>query len=245
MANKSNRHQAQIDMRVAPTAETHVVRLKDMVDYVEKLSTESVRLVLTEPFVGTYNSIGLTLTQTSPEELEIDGVTVVAGDRILLTEQLDRTQNGIYAVTVEGTASVAAVLTRADDFNESAKIKNGLIVPVSEGGDNGGSKWRTIVSSVPFVLGTSNILFEKDVVDMTKVVEQTFPIVGDGVVTEHTFNHGWNTRHVTHELYDAAGSTVVGVFKRIDANNVAVEFGVPLESGETLTLVIRAEVNPI
>ena len=245
MASRSNRHQSQIDMRVAPTAETHVVRYKDMVEYVEKLSTESVRVVLTEPFVGTYDTTNLTLTQTAPEVLEIDGVTVVSGDRILVTEQLDRTQNGIYVVTVEGTVSVEAVLTRAADFNESTKIKNGLIVPVTEGDDNGGSKWRTIVSAVAFVLDNSNILFEKDVVDMTKVVEQTFAITGNGAETEYTFNHGWNTRHITHELYDAAGVTVVGVFRRIDANNVAVEFGVPLENGETLTLVIRAEVNPI
>ena len=242
---RSNRHLSQIDMRVAPTTETHVVRLQDMIDYVGKLSVESVRLVMTDPFVGAYNSTALTLTQTAPEELEIDGVVVDIGDRILLTEQLDRTQNGVYVVTVEGTATVSAVLTRADDFNESAKIRNGLIVPVSDGDDNGGTKWRTIVSAVPFVLDASDIVFEKDVVDMTKVVEQSFAVVGDGVITEHTFNHGWNTRNVTHELYDSAGNTVVGAFRRVDANNVAVEFGAPLEDAETLTLVIRAEVSPI
>ena len=39
------RNYTQIDMRVPPTQETHVVRMRDMIDYVNALTTESVRVV--------------------------------------------------------------------------------------------------------------------------------------------------------------------------------------------------------
>jgi hypothetical protein len=62
--------------------------------------------VLSANFVGTYaNKV---LTQTTPAEIVIDGVTLALADRVLLIGQTDKTQNGIYTVTTLGVTSGAA-----------------------------------------------------------------------------------------------------------------------------------------
>jgi hypothetical protein len=235
----------QTDMRVAPTENNHLVRYQDMVNYVNALTTESVRVILLDPFIGTYSNTGLTLTQTTPDELLIDGVVLNLNDRILVASQTDKTQNGIYVVTVLGDSTTAAVLTRAADFDESSKIKNGLIIPVLDGDDQSMTRWKTAVSAVPFVLDGANIEFHKEVTDIIKVLEQTFLIEGDDIEKVYNLSHGWDTMNVTHELYDADGNTVVGEFKRVSSNDVRVIFGVPLGDGNDLTLILRAEVEPV
>lgn len=58
----------------------------------------------------------------------VDGVTMVAGDRVLLLGQSTGSQNGIY---VWNGAAVA--MTRATDADTSAEVTTGMTVPVSEG----------------------------------------------------------------------------------------------------------------
>jgi len=62
------------------------------------------------------NGVGATLTNNSTQAaLVIDDVTLSTNDRVLIYEQTDATQNGIYVVTNTGSASTNWVLTRADD----------------------------------------------------------------------------------------------------------------------------------
>ena len=237
----------QFDLRFPPTAETNIVRLKDMIEYVGAMTAAPSRVVMTDPFTATYDPTGMTLTQTTPEELEIDGVIVAQDDRILVAGQLDATQNGVYAVTTLGvTSGAAAVLTRTDDFDESAQFKQGMIFPVTDGDENANTRWKMTLGAIPFVLDGSTVSFEKDVVDFTRVVEMTFAIEGDDTTAEYNFSHNWDTMNVTHEIFeDATGDTVMAGFRRINANTVQVRFGGPLGVGEDYTLVIRAEVEPV
>ena len=236
----------QTDLRVPPTENTHVVRLGDLIDYVAGMTKQAVRVVMTAPLIGTYNTANKTLTQTTPAVLSADGVTLVQGDRVLLAGQLDLTQNGIYTLTTPGVAgTTAAVLTRAVDFNSTAEIINGMIVPVAEGGDNAGTRWKLTVGSIPFELDATNLIFEREVVDFTKIVEMAFDIAGDGATTSYPFTHSLGTLNVTHEIFEkVTWETVVAQFRRISTNTVQVDFGVPLSVGENMTLVIRAEVDP-
>jgi hypothetical protein len=216
-----------------------------MIEYVAGLTKEAARVVLTTPFVGTYNATAMTLTQTTPAILVIDGVTVAAGDRVLLTGQLDLTQNGIYVVTTQSDGTAAAVLTRAEDFNASADLVNGTIVPVSEGDDNANTRWKLTPATLPAVLDTTNLVFTKQATDVTRVVEMTFDIEGDDTDTLYDFEHNLNSLNVTHEIRDNdTGETVVAQFRRTSPNDVEVEFGVPLGDGNDFTLIIRAEVTP-
>lgn len=138
-----NRYAAQIHMGVPATEETDLVRLKEMREMIAGLNAADSRVVLTSPFDAAYNASGKTLTQNTPEELVIDGITLDEGDRVLIAKQLDASQNGVYVVTTLGvTGDTAAVLTRAADFNESHEFINGLVFPVLEGNANAGTRWK-------------------------------------------------------------------------------------------------------
>lgn len=229
----------QTDMRVAPTQDNHLVRMRDMMEYVSALTTETVRCVLTEPLVGTYDSASLTLEDSITES---DGVTLVVGNRVLVAGQLDKTQNGIYMVeSIDNTYA----LIRANDFNNATNIRNGLIVPVSEGDTYGMTRWRTVLGAIPFVLDATIIEFQREIVDLARVVEFTYDIIGDDTETTYDITHGLSTVNVTHELVDGEGSTVVGELRRMNSNVVRVLFGVPLGIDNDLTLILRAEINPV
>jgi len=66
------------------------------------------------------NGVGATLTNSGTQAaLVIDGITMVSGDRVLVYEQSDATQNGVYTVTDIGSASTNWVLTRSTDTDTS------------------------------------------------------------------------------------------------------------------------------
>lgn len=71
---------------------------------------------LTATYDNGASGVGATLTNAGTQAaLVIDGVTMVADDRVLVYEQTDATQNGIYTVTDIGSGSTNWVLTRATD----------------------------------------------------------------------------------------------------------------------------------
>ena len=123
------------------------------------------RLATTANLTATYSNgssgVGATLTNSSTlAALSIDGVSVSAGDRILVKNQTTTFQNGIYLVTNAGSASFAWVLTRSTDYNGSfgGSILKGDLVFVSEGSSQSGRiYWQssTNVSSV----GSSAVTF--------------------------------------------------------------------------------------
>ena len=101
----------------------------------------SVRLATTANLASNYNNAGGTLTNSgSNAALSLDGVTVVAANRVLVKDQTSGAENGIYVVTTVGDGSTAWVLTRADDANASAEMTGGVFTFVEEGtvgADNG------------------------------------------------------------------------------------------------------------
>ena len=101
----------------------------------------SVRLATTANLSANYNNSGGTLTNSgSNAALSLDGVTVVAANRVLVKDQTAGAENGIYVVTTVGDGSTAWVLTRADDANASAEMTGGVFTFVEEGtvgADNG------------------------------------------------------------------------------------------------------------
>lgn len=83
---------------------------------------------------------------------QVDGVTLVTGDRVLVKDQATGSENGIYVVNVSGSP------TRADDFNSDQDATTGVTVFVSEGSVNANSAW-SISTNDPIVLGTSPVVF--------------------------------------------------------------------------------------
>ncbi len=83
----------------------------------------------------------------------IDGVTIVANDRVLLTAQTTGSQNGIYI-----WHSAAAAMTRATDLDASNKIIYGGTIAVNKGTANAGTIW-VLSGTSPLVLGTDTLNF--------------------------------------------------------------------------------------
>jgi hypothetical protein len=83
----------------------------------------------------------------------IDGVTPVAGNRVLVKNQSAGAQNGIYV-------AAAGSWSRATDANTSAKVTGGLFVFVEEGTVNADSGW-VLATNDAITLDTTALTFSQ------------------------------------------------------------------------------------
>lgn len=81
----------------------------------------------------------------------IDGVTVIAGDRVLVDAQTDATQNGIYVVS-------AGAWSRASDADESSEFTPARQIFVQSGTTYANTGWSVGNTSQP-TIGTDDITF--------------------------------------------------------------------------------------
>src|SRR6056300_1360851 len=116
----------------------------------------SVRYASTANVAGTYDNGAGTITAGSNGALSIDGQTPSASDRVLLKDQSDATENGIYVVTTVGDGSSAYVLTRGPDGDEATEITGGAFVFVEEGTANADNGYVFTHNGTP-TLGTTDI----------------------------------------------------------------------------------------
>lgn len=86
----------------------------------------------------------------------IDGVTLVTGDRVLLTAQATASANGIYIASSSGAAS------RATDFDgtPAGEVVSGMTLTVSEGTANADSQWM-LTTNGAITVGTTGMAFSK------------------------------------------------------------------------------------
>jgi len=96
---------------------------------------------------------------------QIDGVAVIAGDRVLLPNQTLAKDNGLWIVA-------NGDWVRANDANVSAKVTPGLTVMVEEGTLNGDSLWH-LTTNAPITLGTTALTF-KMLVGRTGIAAGTY-----------------------------------------------------------------------
>ena len=124
---------------------------------------ESTRVATTADLATAYNNgtagVGATLTSSSTEVIPtFDGQTVVVGNRILVKDQTDPVENGIYTVTDEGSAGTNWVLTRALDMDGSpaAEVSGGVHTYVEIGTNNAGGEF-VILFDGNVTLGTDDV----------------------------------------------------------------------------------------
>jgi len=104
------------------------------------------------------DGVGATLTGVGLGAITLDGNTPIVGDRLLVKNQASTFQNGIYTVTIVGTAGTVFVLTRALDFNQSIDIKTGASTYVTSGSTLAATTWDVNSADSP-VIGTDAITF--------------------------------------------------------------------------------------
>ena len=102
--------------------------------------------------VATTANIDLTADLENGDVL--DGVTLATGNRVLVKNQTDQTQNGIYVVASSGAAS------RSEDANSDAEVTAGLFTFVEEGTVNGNTGY-VLTSDNPITLGSTNLVFSQ------------------------------------------------------------------------------------
>lgn len=132
---------------------------------------ESVITAIKAP-VRVVSTGNLTLSGTQT----VNGVALVAGDRILVNAQTTATQNGIYIVA-------SGAWTRATDFDESTEIQQGTKVSTTDGA------WWRMTTADPVTIGSSNISFsvESTVITVADIGALLWPTLGTetGVVYEY------------------------------------------------------------
>lgn len=84
----------------------------------------------------------------------IDGVTLVAGDRVLVKNQGTASENGIYVAVALG----AGVASRSTDADTSAEVTTGMFTFVSEGTVNADSGF-VLSTNDTITLGTTGLTF--------------------------------------------------------------------------------------
>lgn len=234
-------HMAQINMNVAPTESNHVVRLQDMQDYVAGKVKTPVRLVSTENVEATYSGTpNFTLTSTESTPFSIDGVEIAAQDRILLAGQTDKKQNGIYVATTVESGNI--VFTRAEDFRDADNIFDGVRVAVREGTKSADTLW-VMTTNDPVTLDSSDLNWSEQTTgskDQPGSRQKVFTITGDDSTKEWTFNHNFNTKNVTVEVFaDESGATTLFDVTRTDENNIKVSADVAIATGVTYSVICR------
>jgi hypothetical protein len=153
----------------------------------------AVKVATTGALAGTYATSGQTLTANSNGAIQVDGVTPTASDRILLKDQADGTQNGIYVVTTVGDGSNPFVLTRAADFNTNAEINAGSFMFVEAGSTN---------TSKSFIQSVAN-----PTLDTTALV---FTIFGDNTVAPNSVGNTKLAQMAQATVKGRAASTGTG-----------------------------------
>ena len=128
---------------------------------------QAVRLATTAALpANTYNNgtsgVGATLTANANGALSIDSVAVVAGNRVLIKNEVAGANNGVYTVTQIGDGSTPYILTRATDFDSAGsgvdQIDAGDFFLVTAGSTLSNTSWVQ-QTPLPITVGTTALVF--------------------------------------------------------------------------------------
>lgn len=198
----------------------------------------------------------------------IDGVTLIAGDRVLLVGQTTATQNNIY-VAASGAWSVALDAATGD-------IAEGTQVLVEEGSTRSGAVYR-ITTATAITVGTTSIAWVQTntvtsytadgvtltltgfqfaakldgagwltssgsgiAVDKTKVTGKfAGTITGDATTTSFVFAHNLNNTAPLVNIRDSSGAQVLVDNTATTANSVTVTFATAPGAGINFVVGIQ------
>jgi hypothetical protein len=148
--------QNRLDQMAAPTSAvsvnsqklTNVATPTDANDAANKAYVDAARSGLdVKQSVRAATTASITLSG----EQTIDGVSVVAGDRVLVKNQSTGSQNGIYVCA-------AGSWSRATDADSDAEVTPGLFTFVEEGTANADSGW-VLTTNGSITVGTTSLAF--------------------------------------------------------------------------------------
>jgi hypothetical protein len=176
---------------------------------------------------------GKTLTSATNTALVTDGYTVLLGDRVLVKDQANAADDGIFKETQLGTGSVPWILTRATDFDTavSGEVALGAYVFVANGTVNVGTQWQLgAPTPASITVDTTALTFNKLNASSTLTADGT-TIQNIGGTISVLQNGVLNAVTATPNSLIARGaSTWAGVAPVNNAVLVTSAAGVPSES---------------
>jgi hypothetical protein len=137
---------------VIPTNKTvfdalYKLELRQTLSYANLISNVNV------PYISVYNNFNI---YEFAQPLTFDNVNVMNGYSVILNNQLNPWDNGIFKVT---TSNNRFIFTRRDDFNEPSVMLANRIIVVWDGDVNRNTIWITQTNVV--TIGVSPVLFLK------------------------------------------------------------------------------------
>ena len=208
-----------------------------------------------KPSVRVATTAAITLATGLENGDTLDGVTLATGDRILVKNQTDATENGLYIVQVSGAP------VRSSDADTAAEITASFAVFVEEGTVNTDSGW-TLTNNGAVTVGTTELSFtqftglgqitagagltktantldviggdgitvnaDSVVIDRAVVVTKYATNVGDGTNTSYTITHNLATRDVIVSLFDNSSpyAEVMADVEHTTTNTITLLFSV-------------------
>lgn len=117
---------------------------------------------LTATYANGTSGVGATLTKTTNGAIgTIGGIAVALGNRILVKNQTNQEENGIYEATNLGSVSTPWVLTRTLDLNQSDEIVPTMRVLVTYDGATDEYYGLHVIVASPYTIGTTEIYWAK------------------------------------------------------------------------------------
>ena len=209
------------------TANTSTLALKSYVDSQVQASAQGLDVKQSVRAATTAN-ITLSGTQT------VDGVSLVAGDRVLVKNQTTGSENGLYVV-VDGGA-----WTRTEDADSDAEVTAGLFTFVTEGTSYADTGW-VVSTNDDITVGSTAITFTQfsgaGVISAGDGLVQNgtvFDIVGTSDrITVNADSIDIATTYVGQSSITTVGTITTGTW---NATTIGVEYGgtgvTSLASGE-------------
>jgi len=176
----------------------------------------------------------------------IDGVSVIAGDRVLVKNQSTGADNGIYV-------AAASAWARSSDANTSAEVTNGMFTFIEEGTVNGATSW-VLTTPNPITLDTTALTFTQFSGAGTYTASNGVLLTGVNFTFEPRSGYGLQTGASGAEVKLAttsglslaadlavgagAGITVLTNTVAIDTAVVVRKFGVDVGNGSATSITV-------
>jgi hypothetical protein len=145
-----------------PTTNNQLVRKAYVDSFALGLQVRaSCRVATTANLTATYSNgvagVGATLTNSGAlAAINIDGVALSSGNRVLVKDQSTLAHNGIYQVSTVGSGVSAWVLTRVTDYDATSEVTTGTFTSVLFGTTQANTQW-VMISLGTIAIGSSDI----------------------------------------------------------------------------------------
>ena len=149
----------------ALAAKTYIDNTRSGLEVKDSVVVATTAHITRSEYIDTYSNapsgVGAKLGQIYPfSGLTIDGVSVSNGNRVLVKDQTDAEENGIYIVDHQGDAGAPWRLIRTTDADTAAEFTSGVFFFVEKGTENADNGF-VMSQDTTIAFGTTDITFSQ------------------------------------------------------------------------------------